>query len=131
MTKKSAESGKGEEGFVLAHSLGVLCITGRKTLWEEEEAGHTAPAVRKQREMNAVAQLLLPCVCSLGPQPLVILTRGGLLCSDKPLWKHPPSHLETCFHGDSTSLPAYNGINCHRRCSLSVQPSEHLESSSL
>ena len=90
----------------MAHSLRVLSITGRKTLWEEEEAGHTAPVVRKQREMHAAAQLLLPCVCSLGPQPMEILARRGLLCSDKSLWKHPPSHPEVCFHGDSTSLPA-------------------------
>lgn len=42
------------EGFILAESRGVRPVLEGKAWWPEYEmAGHTAPTVRAEREMNA------------------------------------------------------------------------------
>lgn len=54
--------------FILAHSLGVQSIMAEKArLQEREAAAHTAQAVRKQREMNAGAQLAFSFFLDLRP----------------------------------------------------------------
>lgn len=81
-----------EEEFILAHSLRVQPIMEEKSWWQEPEAaGHLASASRKQREMDAGAQLI-PFLLfhSRSPAHEIVLLHSGwvfLPPSAKPVWE--------------------------------------------
>jgi hypothetical protein len=61
---------------------------------EPEAAGHTATAVKKQREMNPGLQFTSPLHSLHGLWPF--LFRVGHLSSVKPLGKHLPIYTQRC-----------------------------------
>lgn len=73
-----------EEGFILAHSsrLGSV-VVGKARQQEHKATSHMATAVRKQRDVNDGALLLLSLDFSLGPEP-----RG--CCHPSLLWIFTP-----------------------------------------
>lgn len=86
-----------EEGFILAHSsrLGSVMV-GKARQQEHKATSHIATAVKKQRDVNDDALLLLSLDFSLGPEP-----RG--CCHPNLLWIFTPlltkstnSHTEGC-----------------------------------
>ena len=94
-----------------------------------EEAGRIAAAIRKQRVLNAAAQLLLYMVWE--PSLWCLSLRGDFFPQITLSGNTLPPHIKMCFHGDPKSLQVYREINCYVLGGLSPQPSEHLEFSSL